>query len=1571
MKVKFTKLAALLLAGVALFATGCTDYEVDIQKVDKKVDNLTTEVNGKIASLEQQIAGINATIATLETIANHDKDIKAVRDEMATLKTTLETEFNGKIDKAVADLTAEINKKVNQADYDADKAVIEKAIKDLNDALDAAKDRIKALEDAKFQDQIDAVKDRVTKCENLLAGDWKGKTVKETIDDLAKTVADLESNLNGKISALEVRVKANEDAIKEIKETTLPDLKKRVEALEAAKKLMEADIEALKTGKLDKATFDKYVEETALTISAMKTAIGDLTKLEGVAKDKTSLVDAINAVIAKFDDYVLVKEFEAFKKLAATKQELEEAKAELGGRIEVCEKLLKGDWGGKTVQEYINAKAKELQDQVDNIVKNLIPALDKRVAALEKSVNDVILPQIEFALDYEGGLQGYIDDADQLLQDQIDEIWAWVDEYLIPTLNEIFADIYDQLDLLNARVIEALSRIQSVQYVPDYDDLKITTNMSYVYQAEAAERPRVPSENETEDVTPVLFVDQPTQVTYQFLPAQYAQDVADGVEEFITDPSSWRFIMYLFGLADEVTDDPFTREELKELGISGILPFFDVRPVNTRDDDAPEAPQPAFVITSVDKVDTATGEITFTVQPLNVASAQYAANGIKPIKDLYMTDAVFDDYYYMLYWPVLTQDGESYQYTDVDWDRFVHYVYDYNDLKAYEDRAAFAAQLRMYAFQDFDENPYYEYDDEEEPYIDYENELASPYNVLYPKVSEIQILPDPYKKEEDGSVRPFLEDEVFQTLPYSALRKDGDNAIGEKPEQDPKGYRIILDQAVPVVSIDGGEPMSLEAAEKAGYHVPPITTEFKEFKYFDPDGAELAEEKKANFVETPKVYAEFEMNAEKPASSRKMEVGDHILGWYEFKSLLGAFPAFGSVEITKPQGTISANSNIVWTYSLDANVDHNLWVKDYKGTQAVETVEGGEVYNRTALAVNIVPEEAAELEKNLGVTIEDFRKATPVDGTLKITTTDETGAVVTVDTITFPGEYPVKIDADGNLTVDIAGFEWNKVYTVTANYELDAALITVTWTITTVDRNRDVITIELPEYAFDLNGEDYDADADTYTSKPQDFLEELFAAFVDQKIINQEEVKDYEAADDFKGDGTAGIGGKEGHLTRYFDEEGKIPETDSPYVICGDDYALFYKVTSEQLHEVWEAGEAQVRNVLTFIGQQVEIIWPVTVNIPNYDFLHLRYYTFNTKREAADFITKLDFTAKQAGKADVEWWSQVYPSYYTDQAAEGQAVDPDNRVSNRYALADYDVAYINLAELAFNVVDENDDPMTDEQIEEEKLVVKFDYTWENQGVKPLPTVDQLLKGNPVIENYEDLWMAPTTFYYRTNEYEFIPVNGTLAILSGNTEFEIKTRFQKNERNSVKHPSEALDYSSYAVVRWSPFKVPPTVNNIEIVLDENKVYYEPLFKGMNLMDNRPNGVSFPVIVDGEWVMGDAAEDATADSKSNGYIEGVRSDVAYHIDPVFDFSTVELPVDLQKLLTLKYFDGQQYIDAKDATPEQKKTLPPYIVFDYSSQIQFHGVVTVPISVVLENPWQEAIPFDYNLVIKGIGD
>ena len=566
MKVKFTKLAALLLAGVALFATGCTDYEVDIQKVDKKVDNLTSEVNNKIASLEQQIAGINATIATLETKAAHDADIQTLRNEMASMKTTIENDYNGKINTAVENLTKKINdavsqltgeiddletlmntelaKKLDVAVYNADKealaqtiAGINQAITDVNDALnaakdrikaledadyqgqiDAAKDRIQALEDAHFQDQIDAAKDRITTLENLLAGDWKGKTVKQTIDalqeaidDVAQSVTDLETTVNGKINALDERLTKAEAAIKKINEETIPALQGQINTINNVTiPALKTDIEALKSGKLDKSEFEAYKTATAATIALMQQAIQNLadTKLDkAVFNEKMELLDKqIADILAKFDDYVLKTTFEDFVKIAATKAELAEVKAELEGRIKVCEDLLAGNWGGKTVQEYIDAKDAALQEQIDKIVKELIPALDERVKALEKTVNEVILPQIQFALDYEGdGLQGYIDDKDA---ETLAAAKAYTDTEVQKVRDELNAFKAQMYDLLH----QLASRIQSIVYVPDYDDLKITSNMA---------KTTVPG------VEGALYIDQPTAITYKILPAEYAAAVVD------------------------------------------------------------------------------------------------------------------------------------------------------------------------------------------------------------------------------------------------------------------------------------------------------------------------------------------------------------------------------------------------------------------------------------------------------------------------------------------------------------------------------------------------------------------------------------------------------------------------------------------------------------------------------------------------------------------------------------------------------------------------------------------------------------------------------------------------------------------------------------------------------------------------------------------------------------------------------------------------------------------------------------------------------------------------------------
>lgn len=1326
--------------------------------------------------------------------------------------------------------------------------------------------------------------------------------VDKKVDELAvKTAADLKAQvdaLTAMISALEESYKAADEA-----------LKKEIEGKIAEINAQIADLQNLK---LDKSTFEAYKTETAQTLKLLQDGLNDLA---ATCATKEELNAAVAEITAKLDDYVLKTTFDEFVAIAATKEELNAAKAKLEKDIADLQAKLEGDMSeleGKLEGEIEAAKAQMIAelDKLNEALEQVngqIAALDERVTILENAVSD-IMDELAFA---EGDLQGYIDDGDAAT---LEEAIAYVDEYmdwLIEQLNYILDDIYSTLDTLSERVLIALQRIQSIQYVPDYDDMKITVNMSYITQETQPQELRAQGD---EGETLAAVMDQPTKVTYQFLPAQYAETIAEGIKKNI--------------------EYKYTREEAKEVGYIGVVAFFNVKPVNTRADEAGDL-EYGFEIMDVLSADNTTGEITFLVMPENIASAQFAANGMKPVKEIYMTDNTWDVNYryedYGLFWDGDNLEAGADYYNRYFSDDWVHYVYNIEDLVAYEARNAFAAQLRLYHWEDYDLNMDAlsgEEIDWDNLFIDYENELASAYNVLYPDVTEINILPDPYKPELDEDGNPKVDEEgntvlvkavpEYQYLPYSSLRE---NPVGETESQDPKGYRIILDQAVPGIEIDGNV-YTVEDAAKKGFILPKIETKFDQFTYDEGTANDVDEE---NFVETAQVYAEIEMNPAKSAAERKLAVGNIITGWYYFETAIGKTPFYGEVEITKPLGEVKLTAEIKWEYSQDADTDHEVYYND-----------ADPLYTHVEVPVEIDADDAKALEDNLAVTLDDFKGLEPTK--LTITYVDENGETVEASDVKIEN---VKIE-DGELFADFVDFEWDQTYTVAAEYELEAALITVTATVTTVDRNRELIVVNVPEYAFELNGENYDAESDTYTSDAVEIQKDLFDAFVKQLIINQLDPKDFEDEDAFIGTDN---NGKEGHLEVVPEDKLEEGEANSEYVTVADDNVTF-AATSPELKEVLEAGEDQTVFVTSYTGQKIEIIWPVTVDLPGYNFLHLNYYTFNTEKETANFITKRDFADNDGS---VIWWSQVYPSYFTTVKSENETEgEAQNRNSNRYALADYDVAYINLAELAFNVVDEKDNILDEAAIEEANLVVKFVYTDETLGEKELPEVDQ-------IEDfllYESLWVDNTVFYYRTNEKKFIPARGTLGILSGETVFELPTRFDE-PKASVEYPSENLDYSTYAIVRWTPFQA-PKAEGYTIVLDENIVYQVPLFKGMELKDNRPNGVSFYVIKDGEWVIGDAAENATASSKSNGYIEGIAANEAYHITTDFVYDTSEIPAQLKKLLSVEEIDGV-----------------PYVIYDYTSEVQFHGVLTIPVVVVLENPWQEDIRFVYDITIKGIGD
>lgn len=1264
--------------------------------------------------------------------------------------------------------------------------------------------------------------------------------VDKKVDELAqKTAADLDNQVN----ALKAMISAVEQNYKD--------------ADAALKKQLEDQIADLNNLKLDKSTFDAYKAETAETLRLMNEA---LKQIQDNYATKKELEDAMAEISAKFDDYVLKSTFDEFVKIAATKAELEDLKDKLE----------------KELADAKEEMVQKINDAIEEVDKK-IEALDERVTILENAVADII-DELAFA---EGDLQGYIDDADAAT---LEAAMDYTDEYieaLVDYIDELMFDVWGAITILQ-------QRMQSIVYVPDYDDLKITVNMAYVSQeVESAEGDATEKK--------VAVIDQPFKVQYKFLPAQYAAWVAASYDELLE---------------------------------------YDVKPVNTRAEEEEEEKAPALQIIAADYDDDVdeTGIITFTVQPVNIASAQFAANGLKPNYEIGLYAGS-----YVSGW---TEEEGRVGYFSIDerdffeemgYDILTFGVWKIEDLEAYQARAAFAASMRLKYQEGIGTGVYhYYYGDIADDFFPEFNEIASTYNVLYPDATEIEILPDPYKPEldEDGNV--VTDDEgntvlvkavpEYQYLPYSSLRE---NPVGEPENQDPKGYRIILDQTVPGIEIDGNV-YTVEDAAKKGYVLPPIETIFDEFTYEQGKATELDEE---NFVETAKVYAEIEMNPAKTAAERKLAVGNIITGWYHFETAIGKTPFYGQVEITKPLGEVKLTAEIKWEYSQDADTDHEVYYND-----------ADPLYTHVEVPVAINADDAKALEDNLAVTLDDFAGLESTK--LTITYVDaETGETVEATDVKIEN---VKIE-DGELFADFVDFEWDQTYSVEAEYELEAALITVKATVTTIDRNRDLIVVNVPEYAFVLNGDDYDADSDTYTSEAQEIQKDLFDAFVKQLIINQLDPKDFEDEEAFIG---LENNGKEGHLEVVPADKLEEGEANSEYVEVADDNVTLV-ATSPELKAILEAGEDQTVFVTSYIGQKIEIIWPVTVDLPGYDFLHLNYYTFNSQKETANFITKLDFDDNDGS---VIWWSQVYPSYFTTVKSENETEGESqkSRVSNRYALADYDVAYINLAELAFNVVDEKDEILDEEAIEEAKLVVKFVYTDETLGEKELPKVDQ-------IEDfllYESLWVDNTIFYYRTNEKKFIPARGTLGILSGETVFELPTRFDV-PKASVKYPSENLDYSTYAIVRWTPFKA-PKADGYTIVLDENLIYQVPLFKGMELKDNRPNGVSFYVIKDGEWVVGDAAENATASSKSNGYIEGIASNDAYHITTDFVYDTTGVPNELKKLLRVEEIEGI-----------------PYVIYDYTSEVQFHGVITIPVVVALENPWQETIKFVYDITIKGIGD
>ena len=380
--------------------------------------------------------------------------------------------------------------------------------------------------------------------------------------------------------------------------------------------------------------------------------------------------------------------------------------------------------------------------------------------------------------------------------------------------------------------------------------------------------------------------------------------------------------------------------------------------------------------------------------------------------------------------------------------------------------------------------------------------------------------------------------------------------------------------------------------------------------------------------------------------------------------------------------------------------------------------------------------------------------------------------------------------------------------------------------------------------------------------------------------------------------------------------------------VDGTNTALTGNVT-KALDDIFKAidGLTDYSDILEAIKEAIENL---VVN-PGYDFLHLRYYTFNALYEIDNFISRFSFDENDGS---VVWWSQVTPRYRNGVSD----------ISNRYALKEYDVSPINLTELAFNVVDENDHIMVDTDIAAAGLSAEF---------STIGTTD-----------HSSLWKTPTVFYYKSKE-PFIRMRGKLFLNSDGIRTPLPTRFSK-PKASVTYPEEELDYSSYALVAWRPFKeMTLAKNTYTITLDENKKYMVALadVTGLSLKDNRPHGISYDVFKDNDWITGDVTDpNATAASGGNGYISGVSSRQAYSITPK---ATAELSPSLKSIMGVKYSaDGVSFSNEQNSAG----SLMPYFVVDYTSEVEFMGEMSIPVTITFESPWQD-VSAKCTIVVRGV--
>lgn len=473
----FRKAIVLALAGSALLYVGCTkDYSGDIQTLRNDLEEYKTANDGQINTLKAQAEQLQQAVSALETAKVQTEAALQALQNRATALETFQGEANAKLN------TLQQNIKD-----------LQKADEDLNAALEAAKARIKALEDNTYTKQevdgkIQSVEQKIEAAKAWASETFATKATVAQIDEALGQLTGVVDGILTRLDGIDAEIAGLKEALAGVKTTAETALDKANQALsetEAIRQDLEANyykaaqvdamLETLRNG-LQAQIDAEVAAREAGDVKANERIDSLATVTKGIEDDLAAYKEQTSAKLLELENKINeeITNRVAFQTVQEVKNaELDQKDAALEAAIAAV------DAAYQAADQLLNGRCDALAERCTGL-EGRATELETKLAALRQEFDENKtavaneLSAIRQALADEATAR---ENADNAINEKLTALETSLNEKYAELKAETAAlrtdleNLNNYVDYLADQMYAYAERIQSVVFVPEYDDL--------------------------------------------------------------------------------------------------------------------------------------------------------------------------------------------------------------------------------------------------------------------------------------------------------------------------------------------------------------------------------------------------------------------------------------------------------------------------------------------------------------------------------------------------------------------------------------------------------------------------------------------------------------------------------------------------------------------------------------------------------------------------------------------------------------------------------------------------------------------------------------------------------------------------------------------------------------------------------------------------------------------------------------------------------------------------------------------------------------------------------------------